>query len=444
MAVNNIAVINDILPKLIDEGQNNVVAQCRFLKEINKARETNKINPTGLYKPFTIDENNTGYGVAEGGPILPGGRPQYVMTNVGLRAHWATMEWTGQLERIKNDFLTQLKRDKRYEQYNETQLAGIARNFAIKDQVYSTLKMYARRENFYALQGTTNSAIGVVTSIADIATNKLYFDPTTTSIGNRMMGFGQQIEFRDGAGVVRNGELARGYGEVNARVDKTAGSLGAVQFDDVDQNIQVGDTAHLRNSYALMPQGVPSYIDDTGQFRGVNRSVNPDVLSSVMLRLTGSPTISPIVIRELLSKMQSKMGYDIPFEIVFWMCKTQLFNWESFVYNSLIRQVDASEVKKADLSVDEVSWGGRKFNIDVDVPPDQVDALNMMSWLNIVQTPMQPYPFDSGQFVKSIMDSDGQVRDSRMSVIFGEHNWVCEDPRSNGIASGLAFNPDLI
>lgn len=67
MALNNIAVINDILPKLIADGQNLVVAQSRFLKEINKARETNRINPTGLYKPFTIDENNTGYGVAEVG-----------------------------------------------------------------------------------------------------------------------------------------------------------------------------------------------------------------------------------------------------------------------------------------------------------------------------------------------------------------------------------------
>lgn len=442
MALNNIAVINDILPKLIADGQNLVVAQSRFLKEINKARETNRINPTGLYKPFTIDENNTGYGVAEGGPILGGGRPEYVMTNVGLRAHWATMEWTGQLERIKDQFLTQLRRNKEYEQYSDTQLTNIARNFAIRDQVHSTLKMYARRENYYALQGASNSAIGVVTSIADIATNDLYFDWSTTSIGNRMFGKGQQIEFRDGAGVRRDIDLARGYGEVNARVART--SVGKVEFDDIDQNIIVGDTAHLRNSYALMPEGVPAYVDDTGNFRGIARSTNPDIFSSVMLRLPGNPAFTPAVLRELLSKMQSKMGYDIPFDVVFWMCKTQLYNFETYVYSTIVRQVDASAVKNADLSIDEVSWQGRKFNIDVDVPPDSVYALNMMSWENIVQTPMQPYPFDSGQFVKSIINSDGQFLDARMSVVFGEHNWVCNDPRSNGIASGLAFNPDLI
>lgn len=442
MALNSIAVINDILPKLIADGQNNVVAQSRFLKEINKARETNRINPTGIYKPFTIDENNTGYGVAEGGPILSGGRPEYVMTNIGLRAHWATMEWTGQLERIKDQFLTQLKRNKEYETYSDTQLINIARNFAIRDQVHSTLKMYARRENFYALQGAANSAIGVVTSVADKATNKLYFDWATTSIGNRMFGKGQQVEFRDGAGVRRDIDLPRAYGEVNARVART--TVGAVQFDDIDQNIAVGDTAHLRNSYALMPEGVPAYIDDSGNFRGVARSTNPDIFSSVMLRMTGSPAFTPAIIRELLSKMQSKMGYDIPFDVVFWMCKTQLYNFETYVYSTLIRSVDASGVKTADLSIDEVTWQGRKFNIDVDVPPDQVDALNMMSWENIVQTPMQPYPFDSGQFVKSLINTDGQYLDSRMSVVFGEHNWVCNDPRSNGIVSGLSFNPDLI
>lgn len=442
MALNNIAVINDILPKLINEGQNNIVAQSRFLQRINKVRETNKINPTGLYKPFTIDENNTGYGVAEGGPILPGGRPEYTMTNVGLRAHWATLEWTGQLERVKDQFLTQLKRNKEYENYNDTQLSNIARNFAIKDQVESTLKMYARRENFYALQGATNSAIGVVTSIADIATNALYFDWATTSIGNRMFGKGQQVEFRDGAGVLRDVDLAAGYGTVNTRVART--SVGKVQFDDVDQNIQVGDTAHLRNSYALMPEGVSTYVDDTGTFRGVARSVNPDIFSSVMLREVGNPAFTPSILRELDSKMQSKMGYDVPFTIEYWMTKAQLFNFETFVYDSLVRQVDASAVRNADLSVNEVSWNGKKFNIDVDVAPDSVLALNMMSWQNIVQTPMQPYPFDAGTFVKSLMNSEGQVLDSRMSVVFGEHNWVLDDPRSNGIASGMAFNPDLI
>lgn len=442
MAINNIAVVNDILPKLIADGQNGIVAQSRFLKEINKARENNKINPTGLYKPYTIDENNTGYGVAEGGPILPGGRPEYAMTNVGLRAHWATLEWTGQLERVKDQFLTQLKRNKEYDQYNDTQLSNIARNFAIRDQVQSTMKMYARRENFYALQGAANSAIGVVTSIADIATNKLYFDWASTSVGNRMFGKGQQVEFRDGAGVLRNLELAAGYGSVSTRVAKT--STGAVQFDDIDQNIAVGDTAHLRNSYALMPEGVPTYIDDTGNFRGIARSTNPDVFSSVMVRLTGSPSVTPAVFRELLSKMQSKMGYDVPFELTYWMNKTQLFNFETYAYSTIVRQVDASAVRNADLSIDEVSWGGRKFNIDVDVPPDQIDALNMATWENIVQTPMQPYPFDSGQYVKSLINSDGQYLDSRMSVVFGEHNWVCNDPRSNGIVTGLAFNPDLI
>ncbi len=441
-STNTISVINDILPKLIADGQNLVVAQSRFLKEMNKVRETNKINPTGLYKPYTIDENNTGYGVEEGGPMLTGGHPEYSMTNVNIRQHWATMEWTGQLERIKDQFLTQLKRDAQYEAYSDKQLISIARNFAIRDQVHSTLKMYARRENFFALQGASNSAIGVVTDITDIATDDLYFDWTTTSIGNRMFGKGQQIEFRDNAGVLRDSELARGYGIIDTRVVRS--STGKVQFDDIDQNIIVGDTAHLRNSYSLMPEGVLTYVDDSGNFRGVARSVNPDIFSSVMLRTTGSPAFTPAILRELESKMQSKMGYDVPFEVNYWMNKTQEYNFETYVYSTLIRQVDASEVKKADLSVGKAQWKGREFDIDVDVPPDSVFALNMMSWEHIVQTPMQPYAFDSGFYVKNVINSDGQVLDARMSVVFGEHNWVLNDPRSNGIVSGLAFNPDLI
>lgn len=435
------SVITGILPKIIDEGKNNIVAQSRFLKEINKAKAKNNINPNDRYQPFTVDENNTGFGVVEGGAILGGQSPEYAMTQIGLRSHWASMNWTGSVERIKDKYLTKLQRDPRYESHSLQDLAKIARNFAVRDLVFSTLKMYARRENFFALQGGDNSAIGTVTA-ANSGTDIATFDPATTSSGNRLFGKGQQIEFRSPAGALRDANITAGYMTVDQRVVKD--SAGQVHFDALGTDVAIGDTAHLRNSYGAMPVGVPFYVDDAGEYKGLARSTNPEIFSSVRIRNTGSPTIGPIHVRELLTKMQSKMGYDIPMELVFWLNKCQLFNWETGVYGALIRQAGAGEVQKADLAIDEVAWGGRRFNIDVDVPPDALDALNMATWGKTTQTELQAYEFDSGSLVVNVVNSEGQRLDAKQTTIFSEYNWDCDDPRSNGISDGFAYNVDYI
>lgn len=435
------SVITAILPKIIEDGKANIVAQSRFLKEINKARKKHNINAGGIYQPYQVEENNAGFGVAEGGAILQGSTPEYAMTNVGLRAHWASLNWTGSVERTRSAYLTQMQNDPKFNMYGLKDLGKIARNYAVRDLVFSTLKMYARRENFFALQGSSNSAIGVVTSIADAGTNKLYFDPNTTAMGNRVFGKGQQIEFRSTGGVIRN--ATANFFTVNARVDKRS-ATGLVDFDDVGADILVDDTAHLRNGYGLMPVGVPEYVDDVDSFKGVARSTNPDVFSSVRIRNVGSPAPAPIHVRELLSLIQSKVGYGIPLELLFWVNKAWLFQWETYVYGQITRQVGAGEVQNADLSIDEFSWGGRRFNLDVDVPPDALYALNMMAWSKIEQTPLQAYEFDSGQLCINVIDGDGNRLDAKQSTIFSEYNWDCDDPRSQGISDGFAFNIDHI
>src|SRR5688572_22909565 len=98
--------INAVLPKLIEKGRNLRAYQSRFLQEINKARTVNRMNPGGLYSPFQVAENETAFAVAEGGPILSGASPEYAMGVTQLRQHWASIAWTGALERVRNEFLT--------------------------------------------------------------------------------------------------------------------------------------------------------------------------------------------------------------------------------------------------------------------------------------------------------------------------------------------------
>lgn len=430
-----IATITGIAPKLIEEGGIRPIAQSRFLREINKARETNKINPTGLNTTYAVSENYGGFAVAEGGPILGGSKPKYTLARATLRQLWKSMNWTGGVERINDDFLNVVKQDFANQNLSMGELMQKARNRAVKDQVFSTFKEYARLENFFALQGGDNSAIGIVTDV-DTGANTVTFDGQTTAMGNRIFNLGMQIEFRSNAGALRN--VTADYFSVDQVV--THDVNGVVHFDDVGADLVAGDTAHLRNSYAGLPTGIPEYVDDAGDFKGVTRSDYPDIFESVMIRHVNSPTIAPIHVREQLSFMQSKVGYDVPMKVMLWMNKAQKFNWESFMYNNLLRQVGAERVRLADYAIQEFEWDGYPLNIDVDVPPDSLDVLNMLTWRKIVQTRLQAYRYNSGDIMVNVINSNGEILDARQSTIFSEYNWDCDDARTNSIQSGFAFN----
>lgn len=445
--------INGILPKLIDEGRNLQVAQSRFFQEMEKVKKINKINPGGVYTPYTTAENNTAFGVAEGGPILSGAQPEYEMGVATLRQHWSSMVWTGALERIQNQFLTQFRADPNYEgkslaSLSNTQLTKFAGNVAVRALVDSSLRMYARRENFFALQGTNTSAIGIVTSVADlVGLSKVEFSWDTTNQGNRQFSKNQQVQFFSPGGVQRVAGLATvGSSKFNTvlTVDKTpaSGDTGPVTFAETPPtDAAVGDTVVFRNSYGLMPQGFIHYVDDTGTFKGIARSIDPAILSSVITRLTGSPSISPSHIREQLSQMESKMGYGVPFSLQIWINKTQEYNWETQVYGSpFVRNIGPGKVDKVDMAVGEMYWDGHKFMKDPDVPPGHWDFVNMLTWRKITQTPLQAYQFDSGSYVVNPLNSYGERLDQRQSTLFSEYNWDCEDPRSNGRIEGAAFN----
>jgi hypothetical protein len=442
--------INAILPKLIEEGRNLSVAQSRFFQEMDKVKKLNKVNPTGVFTPFQTSENNTAFGVAEGGPILTGAAPDYVLGVVNLRQHWSSMNWTGALERIADQVLTQFRAYPTYEgrslaHMSNNQLMRLAQNEAVRQLVDSTLRMYARRENYFALQGTDKSAIGVLT--ANVATTSLQFSWDTTLQGNRMFSKDQQIQIFSPGGVQRVAGLATvGSSKYNTvlSVDDSAasGATGPVTLAEAGPTDGVtGDTVVFRNSYGLMPQGFIYWVDDAGTYKGITRSTNPKIFSSVINRLTGTPTISPAHIRETLSLLESKMGYGVPFAVQIWMNKTQYFNWESQVYQSpFVRNIGPGKVDKVDLAVGEMYWDGHKFMTDPDVPPGHVDLVNFLTWRKIVQTPTQPYQFDSGSYVVNPLNSYGERLDSRQSTIFSEYNWDCEDPRANARIEGLAFN----
>lgn len=444
----DIAAVNTILPKLFRLGVNLKIAQSRFYKKMNQVKESNKINPGGVFTPYTIQENDTAFGVPEGGAILGGSAPEHVIGQAGLRSHWSSMSWTGRLERIQSQHLATIQRDARFAGASMEKLQRIALNKAVEEQVASTMKMFAERDNFFALQGTDKSSIGVVTDIpaalgGGAAANTVHYSWDSTPMGNRHFSKNQMIQHYSGGGILDNGLTGKNYSVVDQKVDKTAdsGVNGPVHYDEVPTDLVVGATAHFRNAYAEMPVGFMGYVDDTGNFNGQARSADPDALSSVVIRLTGSPTIGPAYLRELDSLMESKNGYGIPIEQSFWFNKTQKYNFESVLYGTpFVRQVGAGKVGKIDLAPAEMEWDGKILNIDKAVPPDGFFSVNFMSWEKITQTPLQPYPYHSGDYVVNPMNSNAEYLDVRQSTVFTEYNWVCWDARPNGRIEGFSFN----
>lgn len=441
--------INAVLPKLIEKGRNLRVYQSRFLQEINKARTVNRMNPSGLYSPFQVAENENAFAVAEGGPILSGASPEYAMGVTQLRQHWASIAWTGALERVRNEFLTSFMQDSRFQGEAMPRLRSRAANAAVAAAVDSALRTYARRENFFALQGTDKSAIGVITGTP--GGNVLQFSWASTNQGNRLFAANQQIQIFSPGGVQRvTGLAVAGSSQYNTvlSVDKTAasGATGPVTLAEAPpSNAVVGDTVVFRNSYGLMPQGFLHYVDDTGTYKGITRSTNPESFSSVITRLSGSPTLGPAHFREQLSKMESKLGYGVENSVQIWLNKAQQYNFEGQLYGStFVRQVDAGKVGRVDLAPGEMYWNGTKIMTDVDVPPGHVNFINMRTWRKVQQTPLQPYEFDGGSLVVNPINSYGERLDQRQSTIFSEYNWDCEDPRANGRIEGLAYSNDFI
>lgn len=444
--------IAGIAPKLIDRGHNNVKAQARFLREINAAiAEVTKINTGGLFTPHTTAEAAGIFVTIEGGSILSGTAPEYDITSVGLRAMWKTIPWTGSVERQRNEWLTKLSRDginnsdSPYKSWTSDKLLQLATNWAVRDTIYSAYKMFARYMNYYVLQGVSNSAIGTVTSIPSTGVNgKCRFDPATTSTGNRLLDKNAQVSWYDGNGDIRDNDIVAGYATCNAIVDHEDPN-GEVQFANMPNDVQIGDTVHFRSTFGQCPVGVPEYVDDTGDFQGVARSTAPHLYESVMIRHANAPSLSPMHLREQIQRVRGKVGeYNEPIKFVLWMNGCQKYNFETFIYNSLVRQVDISKARIADFAIDEFEWDGHPINTDIDVPPDSVYLLNMLSWDKIVQTKLRPLVYNQSDIVVQVPNAEGGWDDSKQSTILEESNWRCNDPRLNSVASGYGYTPAFI
>lgn len=463
MAVLDLAKVNDLFPKILEKTVRNQRYQSRFLKEINRAVEKISYNnPLGSNTPYVTSENATLFGVSEGGQILNGAPVEYTQAQIDIRKMWKSAGFTGDVERQLDSKTAEIAVEKPELRGNFEELNRMAHNRLVRDLVFSTLNLYAHHENYFALQGTDKSTVGVVTELpGTLGAGNVGFAWASTSQGNRIFEKNQRIQFYDSAAPTpRTTGMAADAGSYFSTVDtkpdhraSTNAATGTTHFTNLPTNLAVGDTAHFQNSYGALPQGFVHYVDDSGNFKNIARSTDYERFASVMDRRTGSPNLTPLILHENESFLEGKVGYDMPFVCKIVMNKAQRFVYTAQLYNtqagfSYTRFIDTQKaggrVDKYDPSVntkeEALAFGDKEIIIDEHVPPGEVFFVNFASWRKYVRTEVRPYAFDSGSYIINPIDQYGVRLDQRMFTIFSEYNWDCMNPITNSRITGLAFN----
>lgn len=461
MADLDLAKVNSLFPKILEKTVRNQKFQSRYLKEINAAVEKLSYNnPLGANTPYVTNENATIFGVAEGGQILNGAPVEYTQGTIDIRKMWKSGGFTGDVERQLDAKTAEISAQKPELRGNFEELNRMAHNRLVRDLIFSTLSLYAHHENYFALQGTDLSTVGVVTAIpGTLGAGNVGFSWASTSQGNRLFEKNQRIQFYN-SGTQRTTGLAADAGSYFSTVDtkpdhraSTNATNGTVHFDQLPSTLAVGDTAHFQNSYGMLPQGFTHYVDDTGSFKGITRSTDYERFASVVDRRTGSPNLTPLILHENESYIEGKVGYGVPVVMKIAMNKAQRFNFTSQLYNTqagfeYTRFVDAQKnggrVDRYDPSVntseEALKFGNMEMIFDEHVPPGEVFFINFASWRKYVRTEVKPYAFDSGSYIINPIDQYGVRLDKRMFTIFSEYNWDCMNPITNSRITGLAFN----
>lgn len=457
----DLAKVNTLFPKVLGKTVRARHFQSKFKKRIDAAAEKIKYkNPAGNNMQFVTTENASLFSVAEGGQILGGSPVGYTSVSMDIRKMWKSGSYTGDVDRQLDANIAEIKQESKYAGASDEKLEQIGHNRLVRDLVFSTMSLYAHHENYFALQGTNKSTIGVVTGLpGTLGAGNVGFSWNSTSQGNRMFHLNQQIQFYNSAAPTQRvtgmtAEQGGFFSTVDLKPDhraSTNASNGIVHFANLPTNLAIGDTAHFRNAYGALPEGFVRYVDDADDYKGQSRASNPDIFTSWVDRRSGSPTLTPAILQENESFLEGKIGYGMSNVIEMWINKAQRFSYISNLNNSAsgfayTRWVDATKnggrIEGYDPSIDteDLKFGKWKIEQDEHVPPAEVFFINFASWKKYERTPVKAYAFDSGSYLINPIDQYGVRLDAKQFTIFSEYNWDCTSPTSNARITGLGFN----
>lgn len=444
--------VNTILPQLFNDGIKAYEHDYAFLNDLEKAQKSRRINNKGVITPMLTVENNAAFGMGENTSIQQGTPNEYITTSVGLRNIWISFFITGMVMRTMKDYILQIKRNS--PAMMDGEVKRLATNYAMRDLVASTLENLHNWRAFFACQGSAKSEIAVITGLP--GGNNVTFAWGTTKQGNRVLTKNLSVQFHAPGGAQRVAGYAAGTtsSTIDIEPDKSGAlaATAAAHFDALPTNLAIGDTVHLVNGFATNPQGYLSYVDDTGDVNGTQRSLFARGLSSVVVR-GAAANISPLHLRKAASQIEGKVGYNQKVESRIYLGKALFYEWGNHIYNqggyltAFNRQIDGTKrTESYDPSINNegIMWEGKRIKKEKHIPPGDFFMPNFATWEIKQQTPCGLYEYDDGQILKNVNDATGLFKDQKQGTIFCEENFNCRLPAANARGEGFTFDATMV
>ena len=402
---------NEVVKELLDAKiqksfENNTEAMKRFKKET--AVET----ITGRGREFVLNlQNNESYGsIAEGGNFPAAGEMVDDRAVVNFRNQFASFDFTGSVEDLKNNMTLQ---------------------DTLQRIVKDTTEAFDEKQEFWLF----GDGSGEVARIDTVSSNDITcLNNVTYAHGARMVRKGQRLNAYDISGAAyRSGDMV--VSSVNRSTDVVAVDTAATGIATDDDDILV-----FEDSYGAAPQGMRYHVADDSTWLGFTRSTTTGTQSLVYD--AASASIDFDIIEAAEQRSGNVRGDSAPsFEFLFFAHPVQKRYLKALARSAGNVSFNAQLAgnKNVDLIVKDTTPGGSEIVTSSWCAPSDVFGLRMKDWSIQEVQPRQLYKHSSGEIFIQSLATGPVYKDAKEGRIYWRYNILCKNPAKQLRIKNLNF-----
>lgn len=402
---------NEVVKELLDAKiqksfDNNTQAMKRFKKET--ATET----ITGRGREFVLNlQNNESYGgIAEGGNFPAAGEMVDDRAVVNFRNQFASFDFTGSVEDLKNNMTLQ---------------------DTLQRIVKDTTEAFDEKQEFFLF----GDGSGEVARIDSISSNDITaLNNVTYSHGARMVRKGQRLNAYDISGAAyRVGDMV--VSSVNRSTDVIAVDSAAAAIASDDDDILV-----FEDSYGTVAQGLKYHVADDSTWLGFTRSSTPGTQAFVYD--AASSSIDFDILEAAEQRSANVRGDSAPsWEFLFFAHPVQKRYLKALARSAGNVSFNAQLAgnKNIDLIVKDVTPAGSEIVTSSWCTPSDMYGLRMQDWSIQEVQPRQLYKHSDGNIFQQSLGAATVYKDAKEGRIYWRYNFLCKNPAKQLRIKNLNF-----
>jgi hypothetical protein len=402
---------NEVVKELLDAKiqksfENNTEALKRFKKET--AVET----ITGRGREFALNlQSNESYGsIAEGGSFPAAGEMVDDRAVVNFRNQFASFDFTGSVEDLKNNMTLQ---------------------DTVQRIVKDTTEAFDEKQEFWLF----GSGSGEVARVDSVSSNDItVLNTVAYSLGSRMVRKGQRLNAYDISGTAyRSGDMI--VQSVNRSTNVVAVDTAAGSIASDDDDILV-----FEDSYGAAPQGMLYHVADDSTWLGFTRSATPGTQSLVYD--AASASIDFDIIEAAEQRSGNIRGDAAPGFEFLWFCHPVQKRYLRALARSagnVSFNAQMSGNKNIDLIVRDVTPGGSEIVGSQGCGASDMFGLRMKDWSIQEVQPRQLYKHNNGDIFIQSLGASTVYADAKQGRIYWRYNFLCKNPAKQLRIKNLNF-----